>query len=75
MGSIKHSYVMWGLLGLGVVLFLSGAVGSMVFLLWPLVCIAMMLAMMWGMRGGGHTDHKPNGVTHSAEEDLTRSGR
>ena len=32
------------------VLYMSGAVGgAALLLLWPLVCMAMMAAMMWGM--------------------------
>ncbi len=52
----KHSYLMVGLLVVGAALFFSGAVGgSALFLLWPLVCMAMMFFMMRGMGMGGMT--------------------
>jgi hypothetical protein len=49
----KHSYVMLGIVAVGAVLFLTGNVGGWLFLLWPLACMAMMVAMMWGMGGMG----------------------
>ena len=46
----KHSYLMIGLLVVGAGLFFSGTVnGGALFLLWPLACMGMMVAMMWGM--------------------------
>ena len=51
----KHSYLMIGLVAVGAVLFLSGSAGSgLVFLLWPLACLAMMFVMMRSMGGMGH---------------------
>ncbi|PZS32513.1 MAG: hypothetical protein DLM59_08065 [Pseudonocardiales bacterium] len=77
MRGMKHSYVMVALVVVGGALFFSGVGGGAVFLLWPLAFVGMMVAMMWGMRGMGkpaqHTH--PDGVTHSHDEDLTRSGR
>jgi len=75
---MKHSYVMAALVVVGGALFFSGVGGGAVFLLWPLACVAMMVAMMWGMRGMGkpapHTH--PDGVTHSHNDDnLTASRR
>lgn len=51
--------------------------GGAVFLLWPLACVGMMVAMLWGMRGMGKpAQHShPDGVTHSHDEALTPSGR
>lgn len=47
-----HSYLMIGLVVAGAVFFFSGVVdGGALFLLWPLACVAMMVAMMWGMGG------------------------
>jgi len=67
----KHFYLTIGLAVVGVALFFSGNVGGWLFLLWPLACIGMMVAMMWGMGGGmgrnaaGPAEHThENGVTH-----------
>jgi hypothetical protein len=76
MKGMKHSYVMGGLLGVAVVLFLAGVGGGAVFLLWPLACAGMMVAMMWGMHGMGtkHGEHThPDGVTHVHEDDAVGS--
>lgn len=67
----KHSYLMVGSVAAGAVLFLTGNAGGLVFLLWPLACVAMMVWMMWGMRGmdgsaPGPADHShDDGVTHA----------
>ncbi len=45
----KHSSLMLGIVAVGAVLFLTGNVGGWLFLLWPLACMAMMVAMMWSM--------------------------
>ena len=77
--SYVHSYVMVALVVVGGALFFSGVGegGGAVFLLWPLLCVGMMVAMMWGMRGTGkraqHTH--PDGITHSHDEDRMRSHR
>lgn len=64
-----HSYLMIGLVVAGAVFFFSGVVdGGALFLLWPLACVAMMVAMMWGMGGMSHgpKEHThEDGVTHS----------
>lgn len=77
MKGMTHSYVMVALVLVGGALYFSGVAGGAVFLLWPLACTGMMVAMMWGMRGMGtrpqHTH--PDRVTHSRDDDLTRSGR
>ena len=81
MRGLKHSYVMVALVVVGGALFFSGVGGGggggAVFLLWPLLCVGMMVAMTWGMRGMGkraqHTH--PDGSTHSHDEDRMRSHR
>lgn len=64
-----HLYWMVGLLVVGAALFFSGGVsGGALFLLWPLACVGMMVAMMWGMRGmsSGPVEHThDDGTTHS----------
>lgn len=64
-----HLYWMVGLLVVGAALFFSGGVsGGALFLLWPLACVGMMVAMMWGMRGMSHgaAEHThDDGVTHA----------
>lgn len=68
----KHMYLLVGLVAVGAVLFLSGVGGSAVFLLWPLTCMAMMGAMMWGMGGmGRREDATPSAHTHA--DGLTHS--
>lgn len=68
---VKHTSVMIGLVVVGAVLFATGNVGGWLSLLWPLACLAMMVAMMWGMGGVGRrapdqTDHThQDGVTHA----------
>ena len=74
----KHSYVMIGLLAVGAVLLFSGSVGGgVLFLLWPLACVAMMFLMMRGMgwmqHGSNHTHE--GGVTHSHDDAPTQSNR
>jgi hypothetical protein len=72
----SHSYLMVGLLVVGAALFFSGGVGGgALFLLWPLACMGMMFAMMWGMGGMmGGSSRRPNehthdnGVTHSHDD-------
>lgn len=64
----KHSYLVVGLVAVGAVLFLTGNVGGLLFLLWPVACMAMMVWMMWGMGGSapGPADHThADGVTHA----------
>ena len=58
----NHSYFMIALMVVGAGLFFSGLVnGNVLFLLWPLACMAMMGFMMWGMMrmssGDQHTHH------------------
>jgi len=66
-----HSYLMIGLVAAGAALLFSGNVGGWLFLLWPLACMGMMVAMMWGMGGMGRSAPGPaehthdGGVTHS----------
>lgn len=77
MNHSKHVYLMIGLLAVGAVLLLSGGVGGILFLLWPLACIAMMFLMMRGMGGMQHgTSHThDDGVTHSHDDTPTHSNR
>ncbi len=78
MNHSKHLYLMIGLLAVGAVLVFSGSVnGGVLFLLWPLACIAMMFVMMRGMGGMKHgTDHThDDGVTHSHDDVPTHSQR
>lgn len=72
----KHSYLMIGLVVVGAVLFLSGSAGGgLVFLLWPLACMAMMFFMMRSMGGMGHgggmgskdEQHDHTGPAHDAD--------
>lgn len=72
MNGRKHSYVMVALVLVGGALFLGGA-GGVLFLLWPLACVGMMLAMMRSMSNPPPHNH-PGGGTHS-HNDLTPSGR
>jgi hypothetical protein len=80
MNHSKHTYLMVGLVAVGAVLFFSGVAGGAVFLLWPLACMGMMIAMMWGMRGMGgpaksveHTHS--DGLTHTHDDKLISSRR
>lgn len=58
----KHSYVMLGLLAVGATLFFTGFTGGgLLFLLWPLACIAMMFLMMRGMGSMGQNDTARHG--------------
>lgn len=66
----KHFYVMVGLLVVGAALFFSGGVGGgALFLLWPLACMGMMFAMMWGMTGMQRDSE------HTHEDRVTHSHR
>ena len=73
-----HSYLMIALLIAGAALFLSGGVGGgALFLLWPLACVGMMVAMMWSAGGMSHgpAEHTHvDGVTHS-HQDAPRQTR
>ena len=76
MNHSTHSYLMIGLVAVGAVLVVTGSVGgSVLFLLWPLACIAMMFLMMRGMggmkRGADHTHD--DGVTHSHDDAPTHA--
>ena len=43
-------YLMVGIVAVGAVLLLTGVLeGSALAIVWPLACVAMMLAMMWAM--------------------------
>ena len=59
----KHSYVMIGIV----------AVGAVLFLAWPLACTAMMVWMMWGMRGMGRSAPGPADQTHTHDDGLTHT--
>jgi hypothetical protein len=64
-----HMYLMVGLVVGGGALFFSGLVdGGALFLLWPLACMGMMLAMMWAMGG---MSRRP--VEHTHEDGVTHS--
>ena len=69
----KHSYLMIGLIAFGAVLFLTGNAGGLLFLLWPLTCMAMMVWMVWGMRGMGSSAPGPTDHTH--EDGQTQAHR
>lgn len=74
MNTTKHSYLMIGLLAVGAALFFSGSVGGgLLFLLWPLACVAMMFAMMraMGVMGRGADHPHSDGTTHSHDEAPT----
>lgn len=66
----RHTYLVIGLTVVGAALFFGGTDGTWLFLLWPLACLGMMVAMMWGMggtgRGSGPVEHThEDGRTHS----------
>lgn len=67
-----HTYLMIGSVVVGAVLFFTGALdGGGLLLLWPLACVAMMVAMMWGTGGMSHGSREhthDDGVTHSHED-------
>ena len=65
----KHTYVMIGFAAVGAVLLLTDNAGGLLFLLWPLACVAMMVWIMWGMRGMGRND--PDPADHAHDDDLT----
>ncbi len=67
----KHTYVMIGFALVGAVLFLTDNAGGLLFLLWPLACVAMMVGMMWGMRGMGRNGPDPG--DHARNDDLTHA--
>ena len=69
----KRSYLMIGLVVVGAVLFFSGSAGGWLFLLWPLACMGMMVAMMWGMGGMGR--RAPGPAQHTHEDGLKHSHR
>ena len=64
MNNGKHSYLMIGLVAAGAVLFLTGSPGGLLFLLWPLACMAMMVWMMWRMGDTGRGTAEPAEHTH-----------
>lgn len=68
-----HMYLMVGMVAVGAVLFFTGVLGGSAFaLLWPLACVAMMLAMMWAM---GRASRDSQGASnHSVKpgNDLSR---
>ena len=68
----KHSYVMLGIVAVGAVLFLTGNAGGLLFLVWPLACMAMMVWMMWGMGGMGRGAPAPD-HTHTPDDGLTHA--
>ena len=67
---VQHLFLMIGLVA-GAVLLATGDVGGWLFLLWPLACLAMVVAMVWGMGGvgkreSGRASHThQDGVTHA----------
>lgn len=72
MNHSKHSYLMIGLLVLGAALYFTGfAGGAVLFLLWPLACVAMMFFMMRGMGGMGGM-HGNDEVKHE-DSDAVRA--
>ncbi len=54
MSNSRLTYLMIGMVAVGAVLVASGVGGGAVLLLWPLACMAMMAAMMWGMAAMSH---------------------
>jgi len=66
----KRTYFLIGLAIVGAAFFFSGTDGGWLFLLWPLACMGMMVAMMWGM-GGVSRDRGPGAHTH--EDGKTHS--
>jgi hypothetical protein len=73
MNHAKHSYLMVGLVAVGAVLFLTGNAGGLLFLAWPLACMAMMVWMMWGMGGMGRSAPGPADHTHTHDDGLPHS--
>ena len=69
----KHSYVMIAVVAVSAVLFLTGNAGGLLFLAWPLACTAMMVWMMWGMRGMGRSAPGPADHTHTHDDGLTHA--
>lgn len=70
MNRSPHTYLLIGLVVVGAGLLFSGTGVGWLFLLWPLACLAMMAAMMWGMgtigRSSGPGEHThEDGKTHS----------
>ena len=70
---VKHSFLMIGLVVVGAVLFATGNVGGWLFLLWPSACLAMMVAMMWGMGGVGR--RAPDQMDHTHQDGVTHAHR
>lgn len=70
---VKHSSLMIGLVVAGAVLFATGNGGGWLFLLWPLACMAMMVAMMWGMGGVGRS--APEQAEHTHQDGVTHTHR
>lgn len=66
----RHSFMMIALLAVGAILLLTGNVGGLLFVLWPLACVAMMVWMMWAMRGMGRGAPGP-GPADSHDDCLT----
>ena len=74
-----HIYLMVVMAAIVAVLYFTGVLeGGALALLWPLACVAMMVAMMWGMGGMSHgpKEHThDNGVTHSHGDSPVRTGK
>jgi hypothetical protein len=70
-----HSYLMLGVVAVGAVLLLTGNVGGWLLLLWPVACMAMMVWMMWGMRGMGAAAPAPTPAEHAHEDGLVHAHR
>ncbi|MDP3713751.1 MAG: hypothetical protein Q8R60_14850 [Mycobacteriales bacterium] len=70
----KHPYWLLGIVAVGAVLVLTGNVGGWLFLLWPAACVAMMVWMMWGMRGMAAAP-APVPPEHTHDDGLTHAHR
>lgn len=73
MNHSKHSYLLIGILATGAVLFLTGNAGGLLFLLWPLACMAMMAWMMWGLGDMGR--NAPGPAEHTHDDGLKHAHR
>ena len=69
----KHAYMMLGIAAVGAVLFLTGNAGGLPFQRRPIACMAMMVWMMWSMRGMGSNSRDPVEHTHDNDRDLTHA--